>query len=355
MRSPRGTPSVASVSLLLGLAAVAGCDSAAGGLLRSRRTDAGTSSDAPRPRPDAPLAPQDAGGGICASVELAARRITPRVTLVVDQSGSMNEELSGGLSRWDAVHEVLTGPEGLVTTTEGMVVYGLALYSDASGGSPRCPVVTEVTEMLGNRDAIDDAYEAADPLGETPTGDALDAILDGIEGAIDPSDDPRILVLATDGAPDRCGAPNGHDATSRARSVSAVERAYALGIRTFVVGVGEGTVSAEHLAELAAAGQGGAASRYYEAGDVASLAAAMREIVRGELSCTLELEGRIDPAQACAGEVRLNGTPLPCDDPDGWRAVDETHVELLGASCAALIERESNAIEARFPCEVVLM
>jgi hypothetical protein len=353
MRSRLGSST--GLSSLLALAALAGCDGSDGGLLRARRADAGASTDAPRSRPDVPLVPHDANGGICASVEVAARRITPRVTLVVDQSGSMNDELSGGLSRWDAVHEVLTGPEGLVTTTEGMVVYGLALYSDAAGGSARCPIVTEVTEMLGNRDAIDAAYAAADPLGETPTGDALEAVLDRIEGALDPSDDPRILVLATDGAPDRCGAPNGHDATSRARSVRAVERAYALGIRTFVVGVGDGTVSAEHLAELAAAGQGGGAARFYEAGDVASLAAAMREIVRGELSCTLELEGRIDPAQACAGEVRLNGTPLPCDDPDGWRAIDETHVELLGASCDALVARESNAIEASFPCEVLLM
>lgn len=212
--------------------------------------------------------------------------------------------------------------------------------------------MTRVPMALRNRAEIDRAYREAAPLGETPTGDALDVLLD--ETALDPSSAPRVFVLATDGEPDRCGAPNGHDEISRRRSVEAVERAHREGIRTFVVGVGRGTVSTRHLEDLARAGSGGRSARYFEAGTVAELAEAMRTIVRGEISCVLEIEGRVDPAMACDGDVRLNGRALRCGD-DGWRPRDATHIELLGRSCDALVENERTEVEAIFPCTVVLI
>jgi hypothetical protein len=292
---------------------------------------------------------------VCARVEVAARRITPDVTVIVDQSGSMSGDFSGGLSRWQAVRRVLTGPDGLVTTTDGFVRYGVALFSDTRGGSAECPIVTQVPVAISNHDAIETLLASSEPLGETPTGHAIESILEGVEADPDPGMNPRIFVLATDGNPDRCGAPDGHDATSKMLSVRAVEHAYALGIRTFVIGVGEGTVATEHLEALAAAGQGGVASPYYEAANVAELADALRTIVRGEISCTMELEGRIDPTRACDGEVLMNSIPLTCDDPDGWHAVDETHIELTGSSCDALVEREGVTVDATFPCDVVLI
>ncbi|MFN9811434.1 MAG: vWA domain-containing protein [Deltaproteobacteria bacterium] len=309
--------------------------------------------DAAAARPDAFVEPADANT-ICARVEVAARRVTPEVTIIVDQSGSMNDDLSRGVSRWEAVHRVLTGPDGLVTATDGIVRYGVALYSDTPGGSRGCPIVTAAPAAIDNHPAIEALLARSRPLGETPTGHAIEAILDGMMMSPDESRDPRLFVLATDGAPDRCGAPNGHDATSRRLSVEAIERAFTYGIRTYVIGVGEGAVAADHLAELAAAGQGGAASPFYEAGSVTELADALRGIVRGSISCTLELEGRIEPDRACDGEVLLNGIAVPCEDPDGWRVVDESHIELVGASCDALTEREGVSIEASFPCDVIL-
>lgn len=318
-----------------------------------RGRDAGHAvSDTGSASPDAAIRGLD-GQDVCASVELVTRRVIPDVTILVDQSLSIENELADGTTRWNAVREVLTGPDGLVTTTGSVVRYGLALYSDTQHGSPMCPIVTQVPLAMDNRAAIDAAYASAAPLGETPTGDAIEAVLESM--SLDPTESPRVFVLATDGGPDRCGAPDAHDDASRSLSRRAVERAHTLGIRTFVIGVGRGSVAASHLAELAAAGQGGAPSPYFEADDVASLAEAMRTIVRGEVSCTLTLEGRIDPSVACEGEVRLDGVALPCADPDGWRAVDETHIELLGQSCDALLENERSALQASFPCTVILI
>ncbi len=361
--SPAAVLSAPARRCLLGclLLAAPACSDGMGGVAgRARDAGGGTRTDAHFARSDGAFGELDGQGSVCATVELVTRRVIPDVTIIVDQSLSMENELADGSTRWDAVQTVLTGPEGLVTSTGSVVRYGLALYSDAAVpvgdthmSSPMCPMVTQVPLSLENRDAIDAAYTRANPLGETPTGDAIEAILESM--SLDPSDNPRIFVLATDGGPDRCGAPDAHDETSRNLSIRAIERAHGLGIRTFVIGVGMGSVAASHLADLAAAGQGGVASPYFEADDVASLAEAMRTIVRGEVTCTLELEGRIDPTAACEGQVRLNGDAIPCGDADGWRAVDESHIELTGRSCDSLIENERSSVEASFPCTVILI
>lgn len=292
--------------------------------------------------------------GTCAEVRVGARRVTPTVTLIVDQSGSMDQGLSGGLSRWDAMRRALTADDGLVTVLDGQVEFGLALFSDSPGGSGSCPQITEVPSMIMNRAAIDEVYRRARPLGETPTGDALNRLIDNLPPTLDAGDDPHIFILATDGNPDRCGRPDGHDATSKQQSVDAVARAFTAGVRTYALGVGLGTVSADHLTQLAQAGSGGMSSEYWEAGDTVGLRTALEDIVRGELSCVLELEGSVTPDAACSGTVSLNGEVLPCDDPNGWRLNDETHIELLGTSCDFLLSNDAT-VQAVFPCQAVVI
>lgn len=302
---------------------------------------------------EVPNQPQDPEN--CAEVRVGARRLTPTVMLVVDQSGSMDAPLSGGLSRWDAMRRALTADDGLVTALESQVEFGLALYSDAPRGSSSCPIVSEVPSMIMGRSAIDEVYRRASPLGETPTGDALNQLIDNLPTTLDGGDDPYIFILATDGEPDRCGRPDGHDATSRQQSVDAVARAYGQGVRTYPLGVGLGTVSADHLSQLAMAGSGGMSGQYWEAGDTTSLRDALLEIVRGELTCVLELEGSVQPGPACSGgTVTLNGEPLLCDDPNGWRLNDETHIEVLGTSCDFLLNNDAT-VDAAFPCQAVVI
>ena len=59
-------------------------------------------------------------------------------------------------------------------------------------------------------------------------------------------------------------------------------------------------------------------------------------------------------AQANADDIE-RAVRCAADDPDGWRAVDETHIELLGASCDSLIENERSTVQATFPCSVLLI
>jgi len=309
----------------------------------------------------------DAGGGmpwdVCADVSVQTRLVTPTVLLLIDQSASMeeNEFADSGLTRWDALKEALLAqPSGIAFDLAARVRFGLTLYSAVSTDDGEdseligeCPQLTRVAPALDNYAAIDGVLRDADTILETPTSDALKVVVP--ELAADPHPDPKIIVLATDGDPDTCDLPNPDSDENRQRAKDAViteiEAARAQDIRTFVIGVGEGSVSLDHLQAVAVAGAGVADAPFWVAGDDGGLRRALEEIIAGEASCTLALRGRVT-GDACSGTVTLGEDALICDDADGWRLIDPTHIELLGAACAALRTTEL-PLEATFPCDVV--
>src|SRR5688500_17527624 len=177
---------------------------------------------------------RDAGrrydGAVCADVILEAHPTTPNVILMIDQSGSMTESFGGG-TRWSELKDsLLDVPDGLIYDLQDQVRFGLALYSARADGSDpgppvgECPLVEQVPVMISNYDAIDAVYGPADPIDETPTGDSMNAILDGIAGTPDPDGNPTIIILATDGEPDRCEELNPQN--GQAESIAAARRAY---------------------------------------------------------------------------------------------------------------------------------
>lgn len=294
--------------------------------------------------------------------------VAPTVMLLVDQSGSMAQPLSAGTTRWDSLRDSLIGPSGLVRRLQSGVRFGLALYTAESaagseGGPPigPCPRLTSVSPALGNLGRIEDEYRAAEPIEDTPTGDAIDAVVDQLLSLPPSVRDPSIIVLATDGEPDRCEDldPVGTvaEAAARSESVQAAARAFSLGFRTFVISLGEGSVPAQHLQDMANAGLGrGPAdppAEFFEAGDDRGLRSALQQIIDNEISCALLLDGRIIAQRACEGTLILNGRPIPCEGADGWRAIDSRQIELRGAACAELQAIPEPTVTTVFPCEVV--
>ena len=358
------------------LLSIMGC-STAGGISPNARmrgedpTNPGTdpSSDPPQPGADGgatnpgamnpgPMNP----GEVCADVEISATRVTPNVVLIVDQSASMDDPF-GTADRWNVLRDALMEPTtGLVPNLQSFVRFGLAMFSARNGEDNRlpvgmCPLVEQVDPALNNFDAINAVYGPAEPIGDTPTGDSVDYILDQFQNTPDPSTDPTIFILATDGEPDRCEELNPQN--GQEESVAAIERAHQMGIDTFVISVGDGSVSEGHLQDVANAGRGVTAGQpdapFWVAGDNQGLRVALEEIVGGALSCSVRLQGEIDPTQACQGQVELNGRPLNCDDTNGWRATDSQHIELMGESCQAFQTNPGVTLEASFPCSVILI
>jgi hypothetical protein len=96
-----------------------------------------------------------------------------------------------------------------------------------------------------------------------------------------------------------------------------------------------------------------AAPRFYQVKTQQALADAFERIITGTRSCSLVLNGEIDPKLADRGEVLLDGAPVPRSDTDGWRVVDGSTIELVGNACQA-IQSGDHARSASFPCEVIV-
>lgn len=296
---------------------------------------------------------------VCARSNVVAGRVIPTVILIIDQSASMHDSIGSG-SRWDVLRDFLLKPDGLIRGLQDRVRFGLALYSARSepmNGLPaQCPIVTSVAPALENFSAIEAAYLEAEPIDDTPTGDAIEAVLDGLPPpAPDSVRDPVVLILATDGEPDSCEQPDPNE--GQAETIAAVTRAFGMAMHTFVIGVGN-EISEQHQQDVANAGlgrlPGDPDAPFWTADDDASLRAALMEIISAQVSCDVKLKGKVE-GDACQGTVRLNGKLLGCNEPDGWQLVDPTNVRLVGAACSEFRSSELSMLDVSFPCGVVFV
>ncbi|MFW6067888.1 MAG: vWA domain-containing protein [Myxococcota bacterium] len=333
-------------------------------------------------------APIDAGpDDSCQPTVVTPQIVNPTVVLIVDQSGSMTSNF-GGVERWDAAIDALVGDEGVVTQLDDAVRFGLVLYSSSNchicGGNcicdapatDSCPDTTTTDPGFGSFGAIDSVFDDADPEEDTPTGDTIDYInndwLPSLPSVDDsnPNDwtwdgDPIVYVLVTDGEPDMCanadpsddndindnGIPDVQEAQDLV--VSATEQAHDRGIPTYVIRVAADSSHFDDVADAGGTGEAVAANNPDE------LSSALQTIVAGEVSCDVELEGRItDIATVCDDDnssVTLNGNPLTCGagcddgDTEGWCAIDDSHIRILGDDCEAL--QRGGTLEATFDCE----
>lgn len=300
----------------------------------------------------------------CGNTTATPTRVMPTVILIVDQSGSMNEEFGTG-SRWQSLRDSLIAePSGLVTALQNQVSFGLALYSARAGDGPvegTCPLITPVMPALSNRAAIAAVYSPAMPIDETPTGDSITAVVNQlVPTSFDPIATPYAFILATDGEPDSCANPNpdtdDEQNMAKQKVVDAVTAAYGRGIRTYVISVGT-DLSQDHQRAVANAGVGHQAgtpdAMFWRAGDDKSLRDALTAIVGTQISCDVVLNGSVT-GDACRGMVKLQGTPLTCNDPNGWSLIDAKHIRLAGTACQSFGSNSSALLEITFPCDVFL-
>lgn len=310
---------------------------------------------------DDPLAPPPGGvtsdtsnpetNGDCASVEVDVERTTPTLVLLVDQSGSMTTNFQGA-QRWDAVYDTLMAPgTGVVAQLQGAVRFGLTLYSSVDGSAGgECPMLATVAPAFNNLEAIDRTYSAADPIDETPTGESLAVVAQQLAAFDEPG--PKAIVLATDGEPDTCAVPNPQ--MGQPESLAAVEAAFGMGIRTFVISVGN-EVGEAHLQELANVGIGRDPNStdeapYYQALNAEELIRAFDEIVGGFLLCEFGIDGDVDPTRVCDGAVSFDGDRLECGTDF---EVNGRVLRLRGEACEALGDGSQHTVEAEWPCGAI--
>lgn len=294
----------------------------------------------------------DPNAGLCAALVAEATFGTPTVVLLVDQSGSMKKPYPGG-SRWSVLRDTLIDPQtGLVARLQQRMRFGVSLYTNVTSAET-CPQLIVVDPALNNLDAISSEYNAAEPKSNTPTGESVDQVVRALRAYAEPG--PKYIIIASDGLPDTCAVPKG--STGQPETVAAVQAAYAEGIEVYFLSVGSGSLSQEHMQDVANAGIGlpiGGSQKapFFQAADALQLTSAFDSITDQLLSCDLQVNGVIDSSAIPTGVIYLDGQPLTIDE--DWRPIDETSFRLLGAACSTAQAAGPHTVTAHFACEAAV-
>lgn len=311
----------------------------------------------------------------CAEGRANASRVTPRVILVLDGSCSMStnypangaesasECTSNPNGRWAALRKSLVDPQnGVVTKLQDKVQFGVVVF----GTQPTCPIPSDpVKPALNNLSMIEAKLPDVQPGMYTPTGPALDWVYDNLIDPVSPdqTNGPQIVILATDGEPNSCGGGSGGGGRNRGGggvqtnyqpSIDAVMKGSSKGVKTYVISLADSSGAFhDHLVQLANLGDpdAGGNATLYEPGSPEQLADNLQTLVGAAIGCDVALDGSITEGMECSGRVTLNGAPIACDDPNGWKLLDARHIRLQGDACKQLMEKNAY-VEANFPCTV---
>lgn len=229
-------------------------------------------SGSPAPDGGQPSAPDGGKPGLadggCAGTKSAGKKQPLDMYIMLDQSTSMNQSVTGGTSKWAAVTDALQAfltQSNMDGISVGLQYFGLPSSgicnsvgqscSDSSecGSCARCDrfgtcedrnacdattyaaADVEIAPVAQSGPAIQSSIQKHGPSTATPTSAAL-------QGAIDHSrawakshvQDVVVAVLATDGEPSQCDEDLSYIAAIAAQGVSGDPK-----ILTFVIGVGD--------------------------------------------------------------------------------------------------------------------
>jgi hypothetical protein len=371
------------------------------------------------PKPDGSLV----DGEVCNSKGITFENVIPSVLILVDRSTSMfknNLPVAGGNGvttcvdgsspafgtepdRWTAMRKAVAALEPLATD----VLFGMSTYTSFNG-APTCPEMPELTTLLPGQASFSDIVAALpenteacpEKKSETPTWEAIEEGSKALQ-ALD-IEGPKYLLVITDGEPDSCvkfDPQCGQDA-----AISAAQAAYAAGITTFVIGLGD-DVGEKFLNDLAHAGQGldvqppgndnvwcigevlkgidptfnfdtnryretamatygadglrYAEQLYFAPSDLPALQEQLTRVIAGVRTCDYEMDTGVVASKADKGGVRLtlaDGTPLDLayGDANGWALSPDNDytVRIQGTACEKILADEVTGLQIEFPCDV---
>ena len=330
---------------------------------------AGTDSDGAVFRPDAAIeyiiadTGTESGPSVdanCGNQPFTVIAPPPDLLIVLDRSGSMNEDAMGescgnggcgANSKWSLMTAALNEVVGMTETT---VNWGLKFFASAGGGSSSCNVnaMAEVPVGPMNAAAIAAAIAGTGPGSSTPTRAAVTQAGAYLQTVMTQS--KKFILLATDGEP-TCGMGGGSGGDGPA-AITAVQATAALGFPVFVIGIAADTAAGDTLNQMAA--MGGVprmgTPQYYSVSSSADLVAALgaiQTVVNG--MCTYPLGTPGDNADPTKVTVTVDGNPSQKDDPNGW-SYDPgmTSITFKGDTCTQLMAGTLRSVQVLFGCKV---
>jgi hypothetical protein len=181
--------------------------------------------------------------------------------------------------------------------------------------------------------------------GNTPTTQTLQAMLGSAAGLADASKANYVLLM-TDGEPN-CGG----DANT-VKNVVGQLYAETPSVRTFVVGIGDGTSS--NPAALNSWAEAGHTARtgtteYYQVNTVNDLQAAFADIINGVASCTYQLS--MKPADASLIVAYIGGVAVPQDATNGTTYdAGSNSIVFHGMSCDQIKSGAASSLDIIYGC-----
>ena len=312
--------------------------------------------------------------GQCAGQMLVTNRVVPTVWLVLDGSGSM-VELLGETSRWNALRSALMDPtDGVVKSLEADVSIGMVLYDGATPGdiqqplpdggiamfsappATTCPRLVTVEPAMNNFMMLDSMFGATPLGGSTPTDKALEAVVshlpDQTGQVLDGRINPIIVVLATDGAPNNLCTLDFTMLDVAPNVINVVGTLASNNVKTYVISLAGGDMLlTQHLEQVAAAGMTGKPP--FLPNNKAELVQVFKDIIGPVAACDVALSGSVKIGNECMGTIKINGTPLTCNDANGWMLKDKSTITITGTACDDYRNNLSAVLEADFPCEAI--
>jgi hypothetical protein len=356
-----------------------------------------------------------ADGAACQERQFTFKRKIPNVFVLVDGSGSMFDvttALPNG--RWGALRSALLP---VIMGLQDQVNFGLGIFSGVIATN-ECPIFQTVPIAASNYDNILAQYPAGrlrpqSVALETPLSESLPMIPPFFDSA--PKTGSSYVLFATDGEPDFCD--NGNAVCPVDAGIAGILKLFTQGITTYVMGLSsdinagtcpgvlQGYANAGANQDIAnpCPGHGiydecngvapwkaiatqtgrttGQALVDYKAtagaakvfapnvSDQQSLTDTLASLFSGVKSCSFDLDAlgadpiHVDTAQLDKAQVLIENVVVPLDSTNGWKincvplgdpACRSTQVELTGSSCTTWRMPNTENIEFKFPCEVIV-
>lgn len=273
-------------------------------------------------------------GGGCGSAEYGLDA-PPNVLILLDRSGSMDEELEGS-TKWQIAVDAVNGSIG---GWAGSIRFGLAMFSNCDAGecTPGTIVVPcgddTVDEILG-------VLATAPRCPSTPIAASLEVLVG--EPMLADRDRRNAILLVTDGMDSCDGVPSGPAGVLASQDPP---------VATFVVGFGGGTDPAQLTAVAQAAGTDAGDPAYYQADSGGDLSTALDAIAGRVLGCVYPLTD--EPEDPSLLYVFFNDeTAVPRDAANGWEYdAAASSVTFYGDACAQIESGDVHDIDIVYGCD----
>ena len=308
----------------------------------------------------------------CATSVVTAEKVALDIYVMLDQSGSMDDSVTGG-TKWTTVTSSLNtflGQPGLDGVSVGLGYFGVP---DATGFGDSCNAAdykvpdVEIAPLPQVATQISSSMSQHSPTTATPTSAALQGALDHAKDwAGSHPGDATVVILATDGDPSECQTD-----ISQIQAIAAAGFNGTPKIPTYVIGVGS---SLSNLNAIASSGGSTSAFLVDTGGNVnQQFLQAMNDIRHAALGCTYSIPMPTDGSMINYNEVNIiyqpgnGGAPVTLPyvmdkascpaTGNGWYYDDPnapTQIVLCDSSCAGIEVDETGSVNITLGCSTVI-